>query len=639
MATGTFLSGVLVTGTPGLSDNVPGEHVLPQGARGGWDLLSAFDTTFLIDSDGAQLVDADGALLIDASIDLPLVAVRYGSKTDARPLSIRSLAKTGNRAATFVNDWYNRVHVLPRIIDFGAVSGGAQRSFILWNAYLSSSTLSTVTETGADTLTLTGADAGTVLKPLEFKTYTVAPDELGPATIDASYVFAFAGRPDVVSVDIFGRRARLWPFAPNWSSSVDMTLDYKTDIVTSRAGREQRRALRKSPRRRFNYTVTLSRGDERTLHRLMTQWQARTWLLPDPVRKVTVAQAAGVGETDIRVNREDAWLRVGQTVIVNETTVADVTAVDGVVVTIGTPLTAPLDAGVTVRPGLSASLALSLRVRHPSNATAEFNVEFNVDPGSEVEDAGSESMYVLGGREVFARKPNWGDAVESEFVWPKEDVDFGFGRTRTYIPQTFGAMIRRASFVQQGAEDIRDIEQFFCRQRGQSGEFLMPTWLDDLPPKFDLVEGTNFIRVEGTDVAAAYGDDPIYRAVAVILADGRQIFREVTTITAVSDVDGEDSVLYLNRPWFTEISRDEIIMVCWMPVMRMAADQLTIEWVTEAVAQTSVATRTLEALEPEDPVTEYDEAASWLLESEWGGVDIFDPFDVIVNVRYPEIVL
>ena len=78
MATGTFLSGVLVTGTPGLSDNVPGEHVLPQGARGGWDLLSAFDTTFLIDSDGAQLVDADGALLIDASIDLPLVAVRYG---------------------------------------------------------------------------------------------------------------------------------------------------------------------------------------------------------------------------------------------------------------------------------------------------------------------------------------------------------------------------------------------------------------------------------------------------------------------------------------------------------------------------------------------------------------------------------
>jgi hypothetical protein len=42
--------------------------------------------------------------------------------------------------------------------------------------------------------------------------------------------------------------ARLWPYAPDWSRSFDVTRSYKTDIFTSRDGTEQRRAIRDAPR-------------------------------------------------------------------------------------------------------------------------------------------------------------------------------------------------------------------------------------------------------------------------------------------------------------------------------------------------------------------------------------------------------
>ena len=637
MATGIILSGFLYGPTPGLSQDVPGDHLLAQGERGGWDVLSSTVVTFLIDADGAELIDADGALLIDGVTDLPLTSFRSGPLTDTQPIDIRSVAQTGARAATFLNDWYNRIHLSPRVLDLGAVTGGSSRSAVIWNAYLSDSELTTVTSTGEDSLVLTGA-APRVLQPLEYMVVSVTPNEVGPATIDTVYSFPFPDRPDAVTLTVVGRRARLWPFAPNWRGPVDVNLQYRSDVFRARSGREQRRALRQTGRRTIDYTVTLGQAETRQFHGLMTKWQSLPWLMADPVRRVLLAADASLGDTDVQIESVPSWLVAGVTLILDDEIVTVASSIDGSTVTLDTPLGRDIAAGSPVRLGVSGLLSPSIRARHPSNGTTEFSLSFAVTPGSEAEDAGSPGVYVHAGREVLLARPNWADAFESEFNWANEQVDFGFGRTALFNPVAFGSMVRRASYVQQTAGAMVEMEQFFARQRGQAGEFLMPTWMNDLPPVAELVEGTNFLRVLGTDVAENYSDDATYRAVAVMLEDGRRIFRDITEITTVSDLQGTDSVVYVDGPWLTDIHLDEIVMVSWLPVTRFSSDQVALEWLTSDVGQVALAIQTLEYRPSEAMVTEYDGAAQYIMEA-WGAdsESVFDMLDQIVNIRYPEI--
>lgn len=84
----------------------------------------------------------------------------------------------------------------------------------------------------------------------------------------------------------------VWPFEPNWTSSVGETLEWKTDILQSPSGSEQRRSLRILPRRTIDYTVA-AEGDERSLlDNLLATFSAQEWYLPIwyDVR-ITTAQA------------------------------------------------------------------------------------------------------------------------------------------------------------------------------------------------------------------------------------------------------------------------------------------------------------------------------------------------------------
>jgi len=440
---------------------------------------------------------------------------------------------------------------------------------------------------------------------------------------------------------IDGGEARLWPFTPNWRNSVDVELAYKTDIFTARAGREQRRALRKAPRRSIGFTVTLNTSQQRHLHCLMTEWQSRTWILADTDRSMPLDDALTEGATEIPLSEVPFWLDnavalyLGDDLVVN---IADVDA-DGLSVTLSEPLPVDVAAGTLMRPALFGYIDASLRVNHPSSGACEFAITFSVKPGSEGEDVGLVGGdRVLDSREVLTMRPNWGAAVQSEFNWAPEQVDFGFGRIATYNPLAFGTMVRRATFVRQGPDDILALKQFFARRRGQAGEFLMPTWLNDLPPLVALEAGDNTLTVAGTEVLSTYADDPIYKAVAVMLRDGRQIYRKIESIALSGDE--ANSVLTLATPWSSDIALSDIAMVCWLPVVRFGSDALTIEYLTSTVAQVQFAMRTLEYLPPDDDLPfAFDEAALWVLDA-WGEdefLDLEDPLDQIINDLYPEI--
>src|SRR6218665_3234173 len=76
----------------------------------------------------------------------------------------------------------------------------------------------------------------------------------------------------------------LFPFNPNWRESCKVSYEFKTDIATSRSNREQRRALRTTPRKKISFKVTLAHVAP--LDRFMARYQNQEVALADMSRHV-----------------------------------------------------------------------------------------------------------------------------------------------------------------------------------------------------------------------------------------------------------------------------------------------------------------------------------------------------------------
>lgn len=566
-----------------------------------------------------------------------------GATTVSGPLSIRSRVPTGSVAAAFVHDYYNRIHLRPTSVDFGNVANEVARSVNIWNAYLTSVTLTAVTTSDNTGLSASAGTLPVVIGPLGTSPVTITAAEDGPPTINTHYTFTFS-TGDTPRLSITGQRARLWPFPPNWREGVEETRSFKTDIITSRSNREQRRAVRQTPRRNFRVQVTAHADKFRLFNRSLQSWQNQPVLLADPVRVVALGSAAPA-DSDSVVLAEAApdWLVPDVNMVMESPERSEVRTVltaSGTTVVFTSASLHAWPVTSKLRPSLAGQLDQSITSTNPTGRTVEASISFDVTPASEVYAAGTPSLFVHGGREVWTKPPNWGETVTTTFQWANEQVDTGRGRIQTYRPVGFGGMLRQATYVGMNHDSVRDLIQFFDRQRGRAGEFHMPTGLEDMVMRTAAEQGTVNLRVIGTEVRDTYIGDPVYKAIAVKMLDGRILFRSVTNLLPISDGLGDDTVVEVDAEWFDDIDPDDVAMVSWMPVFRFASDDLSVEWVTDTVAQTQISMQSLENLTAEGTLGEYDEAAQWVLEV-WGdpGILGLDEFDALVNIRAAEVLV
>lgn len=563
-----------------------------------------------------------------------------GAITKAGALDIRSRAKTGSAAGSFMVDYYNRIHLLPTYLDMGSVASEVTRQVNIWNAWLGPTVVETVTLYDDTGLEMTGVIVPQTIAALALLTVNVIAPEVGAAVIDSSYVFDF-DRPDVATLLVTGQRARVWPFPPNWRESVEITSSYKTDMFVSRSGREQRRALRAKPRRRLSLPFLGSEGGLRVFQRAMAKWQNQPVVVGDPVRWAELTTGIPEASDELLLVSTPDWLVAGANLILqhdDRTRTINVLSVSGTSVTLSAGVGEAWPAATRVRPGLTGLLSSEIAAAARTSRVVEGNLDFDLTPGSEVEPVREPGMFHHAGREVMVARPNWGESLNAQYLWPVEQVDFGHGLIRTFRPIEIGSTIRRATFVTQGAAELAAIESLFDRMYGRRGEFHCPTHMEDMVMRGPAAEGTSFLRVEGTETHDAYTDDPVHQHIAVRLLDGRWLFRAVTNLFLVNDGLGDDTIVEIAEPWLFDIEPGQVAAVSWMPVVRFASDDLTVEWITESVGQTQLAMQTLEALAAEDPIAAYDGAASWFLEV-WAaeGMTAIDGLDLLVNSRFAEV--
>lgn len=563
-------------------------------AAGGY-LSSGYNDWFLQPGSEPLGLDWDwGPLVLTDS-----AAVRAGAAADSRPMDSPEYAGTGGgRVFSYFDDYYNRIHFIPLRYDFGAITSTLTTGITVWNAYTYETV--TLTSAGADPdagLTIDPA-APLVFAPLQSRNFTLQANVDGSANVDTPVVWQF-DVPFIYNFPVTGTRVKEWPLAPNWDQSYKLTYSFLTEILRSRSGKEQRIALRTSPRKTLEYQSVAIGSEFNRMKDILWSWQDKSFVMPELTRYVNTTTSLPAGDDTLLVDSATTWITDGTTVMLSYNGASELRVVEsitGLSVTFKAVSANSWPAGTRMYAALSGNLAGSMPVNRVTNTLAKVNTRFDVTPLSEPWVEPPAATQTFNDRELFLKKPNWAQDLGVTAQHEVDEIDYTRGPIYRYSPFAFGTEVRRALYLNKTTAEATDLLNFFSRMRGRQGEFYMPTWEYDFAPKVPAEADASSLKVAGPDFAEAYGDSTVHKAVFVMLLDGTLLLRKVVSIEPVVADEITDSLITVDSNWGVSFSQDSIVMCGWLPVWRLASDDLVMEWVTTTVAQVQMTMQTVEDL-------------------------------------------
>lgn len=544
------------------------------------------------------VTDSDGvvpSLVTRGELPEGLVA---GGFVNKQPVAEFVHRYTGNYLWSFFEDYYNHIYIIPASVDFGTISTNTFQTVIVWNAYLTAQRLNSISPPVDTSITHSGLPTPVTFRPLEMRPINIHAAAQGSAIVNTHMMFNFEGLSPF-RLNISGIRARFWEWSPNWRDGVSTVLEYKTDIFTSRSGKEMRSALRDFPRRSISFTTLANDGQMREFQRYMVKWFNRPALMPAYGQSTVLTETAQQGDTYITLAEVPNWM-TPQTNIVfmlgEKSEIKSVLNVSGNRVNLTASITDDWPMGTSVYYGVSGRLSTSVRASALTNRVLSVPIKFDGEPGSEQWPVVPPAPRTLGDYELFMLRPNYAASVSMDFAAVRDVVDFGIGTTFTYSPHNFESAIYQNEYHCYSQGEIDDLVNFFRRMLGQQGEFYAPTWTEDVRMMIPTVPNTANIRVAGQEFAADYGDSTMYKYLMISLRDGRQLIREVVQIFAISDSIGNDSNIQMTEQWNEEITPDMVNQISWVMRCRLASDGITISYRTSTVATINLSIKTLEVL-------------------------------------------
>lgn len=199
--------------------------------------------------------------------------------------------------------WFDRVHVIPRRKDLGAVVSEQRFEVEVWNAFLTrAKTLTDISIEGpagisvTDHLGLPAHFAGT-----QSELYEVVVSAEGDPNINNLITWAFTGiDPLGTNLLVLGFRLVPMPFDVNLASDIQESYGYLTNLIESYSGSEQRRQLRAVPVGSIGFEILLHNvRDVQLAQSLLFGNQARAWGVPRPWAQRTLDQAAVLDDDEI----------------------------------------------------------------------------------------------------------------------------------------------------------------------------------------------------------------------------------------------------------------------------------------------------------------------------------------------------
>ena len=473
---------------------------------------------------------------------------------------------------------YNRIWVVPGLLSLPNPTIGVGIPFILWSAYTTANSLTSIVGTGDTGLTL---DISTPLAflPVEEKTANVTIGATAPAIIDAQYTFTFTNGSGVLDFETilieWFRDFPEMPMVEKWQ--------WLTDVLTAWDSTEQRIALRRQPRRRLEFNVLLKNDADRATEykRWFTYLGDQTITVPYWQYSTPINANSVVTGTKVFFDRDGTDFRDGDlAVIIRPSTgvsyLLRTTTIDADGANLDSPLTVAINIGDKIAPAFAGRIdnntgptmsSVSGNIPFRINIT-DFRTQFSRPTSSATIDT-FDGLNVLDRRPVVTR----GAAPESFDVSPViTESEIGIHSAQTHWLHPFVGGGRQFYIPRRTNPTEMDYyRDFLVDAHGRQNPFLMPTWFDDLVLDSNPPQGAIQFETNDAAYAADFATHDTYKRLMLTNTEGTVIYRKVDTATAQP---GDLSLITLTTPLPNEVAWGSGFTISFLNKVRLGSDDV-----------------------------------------------------------------
>ena len=303
---------------------------------------------------------------------------------------------------------------------------------------------------------------------------------------------------------------------------------------------------------------------------------------------------SGVFGQVIEIDGTQDWMQPNTPVFLENDTareLVNIIRVTGNVIYTDGALLNTFDAGTKVYGAVYGTFSNDSSLRAATTRVGLSRVEFDANVlGTYHEDWSTAPADTLNGLELLRIPHQWATDFTMTFEQPFEGRDMNRGPTERYFPVDFTTRIMSVRHVIRNEDHMSRVIGLFYRSRGKQKPFYCPTFIDEWRPVGNLPSVSQTMTIPGREFYDQFNGSAMYRYFQVVTPAFTYI-RGITSMT----VDGAGNTqITLDSIWSTDIDFDDIQSISWVVKCRFETDTLSLEWLTDGVAETTMKIRTLE---------------------------------------------
>ncbi len=330
----------------------------------------------------------------------------------------------------------------------------------------------------------------------------------------------------------------VWSFPPNWDSGVLERLEWKTDVLSSETGHEQRVSRRLTPRRSFEASFLIQKENRQYLNSLLTVYGAYPFLIPVWHSVTHLTEPAELGDDTIYLDTEFREYEVGDLIIIRGRSFDDweVNQVEEITPTslkLISTLESGWRAGTRVYPARLSRIDPRISNVKRTDQFISMSTLFTVvqkNPYS----SGAGDLPIYRSSPVLNFRPDESEDLTHEYerLIAVADNDLG-------IPDVYDAtnlMFQNTAFrwAFKGREKHQQLRQLLYSLRGRAGTVWVPTFMDDFTVVADIAGASTTIDVANVGYSRLEALKEGRKDIRIELYDGTAYYRRIDSAEEIS---------------------------------------------------------------------------------------------------------